>query len=78
MEHIHNTHTPEHSHSHSDGDGNVHTHSYSSDAHPLPVDIKQAKALLEYMVRHNEHHAEEFADLLEVLPKKAYCSYRHI
>jgi len=78
MEHIYNENTHEHSHSHSHGDshGHMHLHSHATPhTHDETLicseDFKQTKALLEYMIHHNEHHAEELADLLEVLPKKA-------
>ena len=32
---------------------------------------QETKALLSYMLHHNEHHAEELAALLDSLPKKA-------
>lgn len=76
MAHIQNEHAHEHSHSH--GDGHVHTHPHSHDAphthgeeSASSVDMKQTKALLEYMIHHNEHHAEELADLMETLPQNA-------
>ena len=33
--------------------------------------MKETKALLSYMIHHNENHAEELAALLDALPKKA-------
>ena len=73
MEHNHGTHTHVYSHSH--GDGHVHTHPHTHDeAHTHisnPANQKETKALLSYMIHHNEHHAEELADLLDSLPKNA-------
>ena len=63
MEHIHDEHNHVHPHSHSDD--HVHTHSEST------TNLKETKALLSYMLHHNEHHAEELAALLDSLPKKA-------
>ena len=59
-------HSHEHTHSHVHADGTVHTHS-----HEAPQDADKVKALLNYMVEHNEHHADELADLLDMLPDKA-------
>ncbi len=61
MDHIH-----DHPHTHMDGHSHDHTHPQSA-----PNDIEQTKALLAYMVDHNEHHAEELANLLDSLPEKA-------
>ena len=73
MEHIHDEHTHVHSHSHEDG--HVHTHPHTHDemhTHTnAPANLKETKALLSYMIHHNEHHAEELADLLDSLPKHA-------
>lgn len=62
-EHVH---SHEHTHEHLHADGTVHTHS-----HEAPKDADKVKALLNYMVEHNEHHADELADLLDMLPDKA-------
>lgn len=32
---------------------------------------EQVKALLKYMIHHNDHHADELASLLNQLPEKA-------
>lgn len=61
IDHIH-----DHPHTHMDGHSHDHTHPQSA-----PNDIEQTKALLAYMVDHNEHHAEELANLLDSLPEKA-------
>ncbi|NCD02356.1 MAG: hypothetical protein EOM00_05095 [Clostridia bacterium] len=72
MEHIHNEHTHEHSHSHAHTHPHSHNVMHTHDEVSAPsTDIKQTKALLEYMIHHNEHHAEELADLLDCLPEKA-------
>ena len=71
MEHIHN----EHTHTHSHGDGHTHTHPHTHDEAHSHSDnsgtMKETKALLAYMIHHNEHHAEELAGLLDALPKNA-------
>lgn len=71
MEHFHDT----HAHTHSHEDGHVHTHPHAHDAAHThtgdPADLKETKALLAYMIHHNEHHAAELADLLTCLPKNA-------
>lgn len=77
MEHIqdaHNhvyphSHSDDHGHSHSREDGHVHTHPHTHSEGT--TDLKETKALLSYMIRHNEHHAEELAALLDALPKNA-------
>ena len=73
MEHIHDEHTHVHSHSHEDG--HVHTHPHThEEAHThseSTTNLKETKALLSYMLHHNEHHAEELAALLDSLPKNA-------
>ena len=64
MEHIHNH---AHPHSHEDGHTHVHPHAHSDGA----ASLTETKALLAYMLHHNEHHAEELAELLDSLPKNA-------
>ena len=58
MRHYHDTHTHTHPHTHSDP--------AAQSATP-----EETKALLAYMIHHNDHHAEELAALLDSLPKKA-------
>ena len=73
MEHIHDEHTHEYTHSH--GDAHVHTHIHSHDDDQThsesTTNLKETKALLSYMLHHNEHHAEELAALIDSLPKNA-------
>ena len=73
-------HDHEHTHSHSHAHGHDHAHDHDhTHTHPhdhthtgdTPSDLQKTKALLTYMVQHNEHHAEELADLLPALPEKA-------
>lgn len=65
-------HSHEHTHSHVHADGTVHTHAHEHvHSHEAPQDADKVKALLNYMVEHNEHHADELADLLDMLPDKA-------
>ena len=61
MEHTHDGYTHTHPHVHNES----HTHSDG------PADLTETKALLSYMIHHNDHHAEELAALLDSLPKKA-------
>lgn len=75
-EHVHD-HT-EAGHSHGDATGHTHTHDGSTHTHThnhshgeAPTDLEQTKALLTYMLHHNEHHAEELAGMLDSLPDKA-------
>ena len=63
-----------HEHSHADGSTHVHAHTHDGEhahAHPGEDGLKQTKALLKYMIEHNEHHAEELAELLGALPPQA-------
>lgn len=55
------THQHIHPHNHDD----THIHADGS------VNLKEVKALLIYMISHNEHHAEELAALIDSLPKNA-------
>ena len=83
MEHIHDEHNHVHPHSHSDDhghshsreDGHVHTHPHTHEEAPThsegKTNLQETKALLSYMLHHNEHHAEELAALLDALPKNA-------
>ena len=56
-----------------------HYHEHHAHTHPhvpddpagQPAAPEETKALLSYMIHHNEHHAEELAALLDSLPKKA-------
>lgn len=73
MEHIHDKHAHEHSHSHGNTHAHIHPHNHD-DAHihtDGSVNLKETKALLSYMINHNEHHAEELAALIDSLPKNA-------
>lgn len=58
-------HTQEHTHTHS----HEHTHEHGHDHEDGPMTMEKVKALLGYMVSHNDHHAEEMADLLDHLPE---------
>jgi len=82
MAHIHDEHMHEHSHTHENGHththGGGHPHSHGADhvhskseSSVPPTDLRQTKALLTYMIDHNEHHAEELAGLIDALPQKA-------
>ncbi len=72
--HIH-THD-EMGHSHEGGEGHTHTHDGSTHTHShehthAQPGAEQTKALLSYMLHHNEHHAEELAGMLDALPAEA-------
>ena len=43
-----------------------HTHEHSHE-HTTPAGGSRTRALLGYMIDHNEHHCEELADLLDAL-----------
>lgn len=51
-----------HSHTHTHADGTVHTHSHTH-SHSAASSPEEALALLNYMLSHNRHHAEELHDL---------------
>ena len=67
MEHIHDDHTHVHTHCHEDG----HIHAHSHTETEFSGGLEEAKALLSYMIHHNEYHAEELAALMDALPKQA-------
>jgi len=47
-----------HCHEHTHADGTTHTHEHTVASSP-----EEAKALLKYMLDHNQHHSEELHDL---------------
>ncbi len=49
----------------------IHHEHLGSHAQEAPKGPEEAKALLAYMIHHNEHHNEELADLLDSLPDPA-------
>lgn len=53
-----------HSHGHTHGHGHVHDHSHSGTA---AGEQEEVKALLGYMLSHNEHHAEELIGISDRL-----------
>ena len=68
-EHTH-TYTHSHPHEHEPGHENEHTHTHEHEhTHPCDGDgvspRRRARALLGYMIEHNEHHAEELAALVD-------------
>lgn len=74
MGHISEEHN--HSHQHTHADGTVHSHDHVHEGehvheHPVKSDAEQTKALLAYMLHHNEHHAEELAGMLDSLPEES-------
>lgn len=78
QEHIHtheheheHTHDHEHTHTHVHADGTVHTHTHTHAEGEAMSDVEKTKALLGYMIDHNEHHAEELADMLPALEGEA-------
>ena len=57
------------------------THHHHDHEHPHHTDsghtpLEETKALLTYMLHHNEHHADELADLLDRLPPRAQKKLR--
>ena len=72
-EHEH-THTYAHSHPHEHTEGHEHVHDHAHDPAPEHGGIsgtERTKALLKYMIEHNEHHTEELAELLDGLEGNA-------
>ena len=71
-EHTH-TYTHSHPHEHEEGHENEHTHTHEHEHHHHDHDhgdippSERTKALLGYMIDHNEHHAEELAELVDSL-----------
>jgi len=66
-EHEH-TYTHSHPHEHEPGHEQEHDHPHNhGDVSPK----ERARALLGYMIEHNEHHAEELAALVDVLDGSA-------
>ena len=55
-------HTHEHTHTHTHADGTTHTHAHTH-SHAAASSPEEALALLNYMLDHNRHHAEELHDL---------------
>ncbi len=49
----------------------IHHDHVGGHAHPEAKGAEEVKALLAYMIHHNDHHAEELADLLDDLPEPA-------
>ncbi len=49
----------------------IHHDHIGSHSHPEATGTEEVKALLSFMIHHNDHHAEELADLLDRLPEKA-------
>lgn len=64
-----------HAHTHSGGEGHSHEHTHAGEAgrsHEAGHgSADKTKALLTYMIEHNEHHAEELAELMQALPPRA-------
>lgn len=70
-EHQH-TYTHTHPHEHEPGHENEHTHEHDHEhehghGHGDVPPAERTRALLGYMIEHNEHHAEELAELVDSL-----------
>ena len=46
-------------------------HDYPHSHDETASSLEETKALLAYMIHHNEHHSEELAGMLDSLPEKA-------
>lgn len=74
MGHISAEHNHVHEHAHTDGTVHTHDHVHEGEhvhEHSAKNEAEQTKALLAYMIHHNEHHAEELADMIEALPEES-------
>ncbi len=49
----------------------MHLHHEQLEGHSSAKTPEETKALLAYMIHHNDHHAEELADLLPSMPESA-------
>ena len=56
----------EHEHEHTHAEPHSHPHEHTHGHGEIPPQ-ERTKALLAYMIEHNEHHAEELAELLDSL-----------
>ncbi len=56
----------EHEHEHTHAEPHSHPHEHTHGHGEIPPQ-ERTKALLAYMIEHNEHHAEELAELLDGL-----------
>ncbi len=68
------THTCTHSHPHEHEAGHEHEHPHEHGHAPDGGELspaERAKAVLAYMVDHNEHHASELAELVDCLEGEA-------
>ena len=62
----------EHTHDHPHTHDHMHPHSHTgSGQNAAAGTTEETKALLTYMIHHNEHHAEELAELMDSLPQEA-------
>ena len=67
MEHEHeHTHTCTHTHPHDHEHEHPHDHEHESITGEVGGSAR-TRALLQYMIEHNDHHAEELAELLDHL-----------
>lgn len=46
-------------------------HSHPHVHHDAPRDTAEVRAMLRFMIDHNDHHNDELADLLDALPERA-------
>lgn len=76
---MHNYHDA-HDHSHTHADGTVHTHSHENEhdhKHEHGADkgeLAETRALLNYMLEHNEHHTEELEEISDRLKEFDLCA----
>lgn len=66
-EEIKYTHQHEHHHDHEHTHHHEHSHDHEHVHHHEHNESNKDLALLKYMVEHNEHHAEEVADMARLL-----------
>ena len=62
----------EHTHDHPHAHDHMYPHSHTcSGQNAAAGKAEETKALLTYMIHHNEHHAEDLAELMDSLPQEA-------
>ena len=65
-------HSHDHTHSHTHADGSVHSHTHSHNhthehSHEQAAGANKTLVLMQYMLDHNEHHADELAQMANTL-----------
>ncbi len=74
MHNYHDAH--DHSHTHADGTVHAHTHEHGHEHEhgSEKAELAEVRALLNYMLEHNEHHTEEIEDISDRLKEFDLCA----